>query len=368
VNTHFYSAIRRIVAEQSEAILADPQRLKGFVADYAAKEPKPERLAFGRCIEYGFYGELKDIDSEEARASHKMTLARKLHENTNLDPDLCAATLDILEAVLFAKKIHVVTHDGFVLDRNAQSFALILDEFFRLAPGENNYIILQPGNKDDSSPFLAVALSDNNTYTLEFRTEYNNAWKVYRYVTSDRNETMSIMEKYFSNGEVTGFQKWKDITYEILNEIENETEDKTGNENARQLFTHSDDAIIRDMTNFFHLNATNKYGLESAPYDMFIKYYQSKGIASLDRISREYFERLSGLSQIAVDLFGQEHQDALIKKVMSLVGECVAWKPQNRKFTKVEIDTFLYEKNIRVSGNIRDMFYLKVNDTLQEAK
>jgi hypothetical protein len=38
----------------------------------------------------------------------------------------------------------------------------------------------------------------------------------------------------------------------------------------------------------------------------------------------------------------------------------------NKKFTKKEIDMFFYEKNINVRrGNLKDIFYLKVNEKLQ---
>jgi hypothetical protein len=60
MNTNFVAIIKRIIAEQGENILANPVQLKGYVSDYAVAESKPERLAFGRCIEYGAYTELKN--------------------------------------------------------------------------------------------------------------------------------------------------------------------------------------------------------------------------------------------------------------------------------------------------------------------
>jgi hypothetical protein len=90
--------IKRIIAEQGEAILGDAPRLKGFVADYASQESKAERLAFGRCIEYGAYSVLK---SATDRAATKAALARKVHDSEGLDIMLCNDALDALEAALF---------------------------------------------------------------------------------------------------------------------------------------------------------------------------------------------------------------------------------------------------------------------------
>jgi hypothetical protein len=100
MNTNFLAIIKRIVSEQGEAILAEPQRLKGWISDYAKNEPKAERLAFGRCIEYGAYTELKNASPKD-RAAVKSRLAQKLHNEEGLDPALCAGALDVLEAAIF---------------------------------------------------------------------------------------------------------------------------------------------------------------------------------------------------------------------------------------------------------------------------
>jgi hypothetical protein len=98
MNINLCNIIRRIAAEQGEAILSDPQRLKGYINDYAKNEPPAERLAFGRCIEYGAYSVLK---SASDRAAAKGALARKVHDGESLDIALCAGALDALEAALF---------------------------------------------------------------------------------------------------------------------------------------------------------------------------------------------------------------------------------------------------------------------------
>jgi hypothetical protein len=99
MNMSFLDIVKKIVAEQGEAILTEPQRLKGWISDYAKDEPKPERLAFGRCIEYGAYTELK-ISSLENRAAVKERLAQKLHNEEGLDIALCTETLNLLETAV----------------------------------------------------------------------------------------------------------------------------------------------------------------------------------------------------------------------------------------------------------------------------
>jgi hypothetical protein len=59
MNTNLLDVVKRIIAEQGEDILANAQRLKPLISDYAKNEPKEERQAFGRCIEQGFYQQIK---------------------------------------------------------------------------------------------------------------------------------------------------------------------------------------------------------------------------------------------------------------------------------------------------------------------
>jgi tetratricopeptide (TPR) repeat protein len=101
MNANFVDIIKRITAEQGEDILANPQRVKGYVNDYAARENKVERLVFCRCIEYGAYTELKNVLDAGARQRVKVALAQKMHSNEGLDLTLCQEAIDVLEAVLF---------------------------------------------------------------------------------------------------------------------------------------------------------------------------------------------------------------------------------------------------------------------------
>jgi hypothetical protein len=100
MNINFLAIVKRIVSEQGESILAEPQRLKGRISDYAKDQPKAERLAFGRCIEYGAYEELKNAPIGN-RAAVKNRLAQKLYSEEGLDIAFCEGALDLLEAVMF---------------------------------------------------------------------------------------------------------------------------------------------------------------------------------------------------------------------------------------------------------------------------
>jgi hypothetical protein len=104
MNANFLAVIRRIIAEQGEAILADPARLKGFVADYAPRESKAERITFSRCIEYGAYTELKNAPDATARQTAKAAVARRVNTNEAIDMAMCNDALDALEAALFGEE------------------------------------------------------------------------------------------------------------------------------------------------------------------------------------------------------------------------------------------------------------------------
>jgi hypothetical protein len=108
MNQNFVNIIKRIIAEQGEALLADPVRFRGLIADYASQESKAERLAFSRCIEYGAYKELKNAADAPARQQAKAALVRKVHANEGLDMALCGGALDALEAALFGFEIPIV--------------------------------------------------------------------------------------------------------------------------------------------------------------------------------------------------------------------------------------------------------------------
>jgi formylglycine-generating enzyme required for sulfatase activity len=104
MNTNFFATIKRIIDDQGEDVLANSQRIKGYVNDYAARESKPERLAFSRCIEHGAYTELKNAPDTEARLRVKAAVAQRVHSNEGLDVTLCNDALDVLEVAMFGEK------------------------------------------------------------------------------------------------------------------------------------------------------------------------------------------------------------------------------------------------------------------------
>ena len=99
MNNNLFAIIKRIVAEQGEGILGDPQRLKSFVSDYAKGEAKEDRVAFGRAIEQGFYLELKRSAPAD-RPRVKAALVSRLQSVTGFEAARAAAAVDLLEAVI----------------------------------------------------------------------------------------------------------------------------------------------------------------------------------------------------------------------------------------------------------------------------
>jgi hypothetical protein len=100
MNTSFLSVIKRIIAEQGEAVLGDPARLKPFIKDYGQNVLQDERRAFGRCIEMGFYQRIKAANTAEERRRLKADLARQLQNATGTSAALCSGALDLLDAAV----------------------------------------------------------------------------------------------------------------------------------------------------------------------------------------------------------------------------------------------------------------------------
>ncbi|MDR0551608.1 MAG: hypothetical protein LBG72_06285 [Spirochaetaceae bacterium] len=101
MSTNLLHIVKQITARYGEAVLADPARLKAFFGDLAKDEPKPLRLAFGRCIEEGAYNALKTAPDAAERAERKAAIAQRLRDEHGLDPALCAEALDVLEAAMY---------------------------------------------------------------------------------------------------------------------------------------------------------------------------------------------------------------------------------------------------------------------------
>lgn len=101
MNANLFKILKKIIATQGESILSDPQRLQAVFSDLAKNEPKEDRIAFGRCIEMGFFNELKRTQTEQERQKLKITLANKMQTKTGIDKSHCDDALDLLEATMF---------------------------------------------------------------------------------------------------------------------------------------------------------------------------------------------------------------------------------------------------------------------------
>ena len=117
MNTNLLSIVKRIIAEQGEDILDNPQRLKAFFTDYAKDEPKQERVAFGRCMEMGAYRELKIAGGTDGRQRAKADLANRMSAQTGIDRAQCADALDLLEAATFGAEQATCANDKAGNDR-----------------------------------------------------------------------------------------------------------------------------------------------------------------------------------------------------------------------------------------------------------
>jgi hypothetical protein len=103
MNTNLVTIVKRIIAEQGETILDNPRRMKAVFSDLAKDEPKPLRLAFGRCLEAGAYAELKNARDGQERREVKAAIAQRVRDEEGLDLALCNEALDVLEAALFGE-------------------------------------------------------------------------------------------------------------------------------------------------------------------------------------------------------------------------------------------------------------------------
>jgi hypothetical protein len=112
MNNNLPIIVKQIIADYGEAILENPQRLKALFGDLAKDEPKPLRLAFGRCIESGAYNALKTAPDTADRKTRKTVIAQQIRDEHGLDITLCGEALNILETVLFVgveDKLHCLS-------------------------------------------------------------------------------------------------------------------------------------------------------------------------------------------------------------------------------------------------------------------
>jgi hypothetical protein len=103
MNTNLVTIVKRIIAEQGETVLDNPRRMKAVFSDLAKEEPKPLRLAFGRCIEAGAYTALKNARDGQERREVKAAIAQRVRDEEGLDIAFCNDALNVLEAALFGE-------------------------------------------------------------------------------------------------------------------------------------------------------------------------------------------------------------------------------------------------------------------------
>jgi len=228
------------------------------------------------------------------------------------------------------------------------------------------YIILKPDNQIGETVFLKIFFGEDNIYTLEIRTESGDTWKQYRYITNDKIEALKIINNYFINNTAPDLQKWKNITYDLLNNSQNNEIDKISLENAKKLLEKSDCDIEIEMINFL-----KEYSEKTQ--DIFISiwetnnigklYFSRKGIKNgdLNGLELEEKSRLEFIYNNARSIFENDQK----MMIMSYIDECIAWKKYNRKFTKGEINLFFFEKKLKVPHDMTDIFYISVNDRLR---
>jgi hypothetical protein len=102
MNMSFLAIIKRIVSEQGESVLTDVKRVGDYFADFAGDEPGALKIAFLKCLEYGFYAELKKAPAG-SRAAVKGCLAQQLYNEEGLYLILCAEAVNLLEAAVFGE-------------------------------------------------------------------------------------------------------------------------------------------------------------------------------------------------------------------------------------------------------------------------
>ncbi|MDR2631627.1 MAG: hypothetical protein LBC60_11960, partial [Spirochaetaceae bacterium] len=132
MNTNLVHIVKQIIADNGEAVLNDPKRLRAFFSDLAKDEPKPLRIAFGRCVEAGAYTALKDAPDAAERTERKAAIARRLRDEHGLDLTLCGEALDVLEAVLPEEKKETTVRTENTTEGQARDGELLSEETGKL--------------------------------------------------------------------------------------------------------------------------------------------------------------------------------------------------------------------------------------------
>jgi hypothetical protein len=96
MNSNLLNVLQQMINEYGEDILNNPKRVRGLLADIAAREPKAEKKALVKCFEMGFYTELKNTDETEPQ---KGTLVERLRNSEGFALELCEGSIDIIAAL-----------------------------------------------------------------------------------------------------------------------------------------------------------------------------------------------------------------------------------------------------------------------------
>jgi predicted GTPase len=95
-------------------------------------------------------------------------------------------------------------------------------------------------------------------------------------------------------------------------------------------------------------------------------YLRSIGIENIYSISDAHRYKIQSIFKKAIQTFNDKKEKEYLENIMSFINTCISWKPNNKKFTKLEIDIFFRERNIKTSGIIKEIFRNKLNEKLQD--
>jgi tetratricopeptide (TPR) repeat protein len=101
MNNNLIGILQQIANEYGEDILNNPKRVRGLLADMAAREPKAEKKALEKCFEMGFYIELKN---SKKTALQKGVLIDRLQNQEGFAMELCKDSVDIITALIQGTK------------------------------------------------------------------------------------------------------------------------------------------------------------------------------------------------------------------------------------------------------------------------
>jgi hypothetical protein len=267
-----------------------------------------------------------------------------------------------------------VAENGIIIPSGTDYSSLLVATINHLNADDNRFFAIYPAEVINSSVFMAVEFNENNTFTLETRIRKESTWKQYRYITSDKNEVITIFGNYYCHNIAPDLSAWKDITYELLNKENSREYDEDDYERAKELCSLQQDELINDIVKFI-IEQSRKDGSYdefniTTPTHAYVElYFQSKGINHFYGLQNtgEYYTRLYNIYNKVATVFYEKMELQHYNKIMSYIDDCIKWGGGKNKFTKADIDLFFYEKKIKVRrGEIKNMFYAKVNEKIKK--